>query len=327
MLNNQNIIYIVFSYFKPIHRLGLNSTIKNRSVLASSLRLPTIKEKIILQQPEINTCLIALPNGNLASGSNEASIRIWHLKEVDNYICTKVLEGHYSSIVSLVPFPNCDIASASNDTTVRIWKRFDEYKSVTILKGHKTVLTCLRLLRNEILASGSADYTIRLWDCNISTCIRIIQGNTDWPTSILDVGDNTMVGLNDGVLKIFDRDYQIVHSINAHGAAIWCLLVLPDGRLVTGSDDCSIMIWNVRNDCLCVKTLGLNTEVSSLTLLYDRYLAAGSYDTIRLWDMKFDFKPIACINTPGGWVRSLVPLSNGDIASSCDGSSLKIWDL
>ena len=63
-------------------------------------------------------CLVVLPNGQLASGSFDKTIKIWDTntgKEI------RTLKGHTNSVYCLVVLPNGQLASGSRDQTIKIW--------------------------------------------------------------------------------------------------------------------------------------------------------------------------------------------------------------
>ena len=62
--------------------------------------------------------LVLLPNGDLASGSADGTIRVW---EPRTGVCKLVLKGHTGYVMSLAVLPNGDLASGSYDKTIRVW--------------------------------------------------------------------------------------------------------------------------------------------------------------------------------------------------------------
>jgi len=104
--------------------------------------------------------VVVLPNGRLASGSADNTIRIWNLETGE---CLRVLEGHTDWVHTLAVLPNGYLVSASGDNTIRIWDTVSG-DCVQILKGHTRLVTSLAVLPNGHLVSGSADNTTRIWD-------------------------------------------------------------------------------------------------------------------------------------------------------------------
>ena len=64
-------------------------------------------------------CLAELSNGNLASGSDDNTVRVW---DTVSGACLLTLAGHTSYVSSLAVLPDGELASGSGDDTVRIWE-------------------------------------------------------------------------------------------------------------------------------------------------------------------------------------------------------------
>jgi len=75
-----------------------------------------------------------------------------------------------------------------------------------------------------------------------------------------------------------------IKTLTGHTSDANALTVLSDGSLVSGSNDNTIKIWDVKNG-QTIKTLtGHTNSVRALTVLPDGSLVSGSYDnTIKIW--------------------------------------------
>ena len=62
--------------------------------------------------------LVVLPDGSLASGSFDKTIRVW---DVSKGITLKTLTGHRSDVYSLVVLPDGSLASGGIYGTIRVW--------------------------------------------------------------------------------------------------------------------------------------------------------------------------------------------------------------
>ena len=125
-----------------------------------------------------------------------------------------------------------------------------------------------------------------------------------------------------------ETKFKCTHSLKGHSETIFCLLILKDGKIASGSEDNSIRIWDPKENFQCIKTLyGHNGKVYAIVLLKDEKIVSGSQDkSIKIWDPNNDF---LCIKTLWGHSKSiycLLILKDGKIASGSSDNSIKIWD-
>ena len=76
--------------------------------------------------------------------------------------CVKVLNGHTSSVSSVVKLNETTIVSGSYDGTLRIWDLLNNTSRV--LNGHTDFVYSVVKLNETTIVSGSGDGTLRVWD-------------------------------------------------------------------------------------------------------------------------------------------------------------------
>jgi len=86
---------------------------------------------------------------------------------------------------------------------------------------------------------------------------------------------------------ISEYDYELegtAYTLTGHTDEIFCLALLPDGRIVSGADDNTIKIWNSYTG-ICDITFTTETYVRYIDILHDgRIVAAMGQGTITIWN-------------------------------------------
>ncbi|KAL2913915.1 peroxisomal targeting signal 2 receptor [Polyrhizophydium stewartii] len=180
--------------------------------------------------------------------------------------------------------PEYVLLSAARDFPVRNWA---EHK--------REVFTVnWNLVRKDTFITGSWDYSIKMWNPEMPNSIRTWQEHigciyqTVWSPTSPDV----FASVGDQTLKIWDvRQQHSVQTIRAHNAEILALdwAKYQKDRLVTGSVDTTIKIWDLRfpgreaafvgNHEYAVRRVKCSPHVAGL-------IGSVSYDmTARFWDM------------------------------------------
>jgi WD40 repeat protein len=140
--------------------------------------------------------------------------------------------------------------------------------------------------------------------------------------------DSKIVEIDIKMNSVIEYDYEYERTITGHTNWIKTLLLLPDGRIMSGAADFAIRIWDTKNDFKCTHTLtGHTGDVHALNILPDMRIISGSYDgSIKVWDQLDGFKCTHTITAHSSHVHSLIILQNGRIVSGSYDSTMKIWN-
>ena len=185
------------------------------------------------------TYLTQMTDGRLITGDRNANLKSWDpatgcplIDEIIYGIPGMQMQGHYNNMIQIEQIGTCIITS-SDDNTITIWniesnntrqkkcQREEIYNDT--YQWPITFLVLPSTGDKKLIAISTADETIKIleWDGGIN---NIFSGR-----------------------KLYcDNKYKMI--LRGQKGYIDMLDILPDGRLVSGSRDGSIAIWNLNND-------------------------------------------------------------------------------
>ena len=228
---------------------------------------------------------------------------------------------------------------------------FDESISVPVYfmdrshEGFEKIISNM-CTENEISWEGLSVYELRIVQGNLEyfnnyqlrkvmTYIELASIGIEFASGLYAMipvaleDERVFVGHSHGQTTYIDVDSRGEDNcvLSGHTDDVNCLVLLPDGRFCSRSDDNSIKIWN-KSTCHREKTLNGHTSgVYSLCALSDTRICSGSLDNkIKIWNIQTG----ACEKTLIGHaycVESIVYLADGRICSGSADDSIKIWNL
>ncbi|HLT39890.1 MAG TPA: WD40 repeat domain-containing protein [Enhygromyxa sp.] len=122
-------------------------------------------------------------------------------------------------------------------------------------------------------------------------------------------------------------DSPLLEQLVGHDRTIKALALLPDGRLLSASEDGSLRIWD-RERGTSKLVRGQPGPINSIALSSDHsQLATGSDNgTITLWSVKGP-KKLGVLSGHGHHVRDVGFTSDGALVSASDDGSLRLWAI
>ncbi|VDM64779.1 unnamed protein product [Angiostrongylus costaricensis] len=244
----------------------------------------------------------------IASSCKNGQIMIWDASTGSKI--GKTLSGHKQWITHLAwePMhkdPNCRyLASAGKDANIRIW---DTIQGLVVrsLNGHTACVTSLRWGGEGLIYSGSQDRTVKVWRARDGIICRNLVGHAHWintlalntdyvlRTSCFDPKSGCDRPAKEKCQKIAQRRYDDV------------LKVCGGERLVSGSDDFTMFLWNPSMSKSAIARLtGHQQLVNQVSYVLTRYteiycfvkvsdsrlLVSGSADsTLKVYFLRLHF--------------------------------------
>ena len=232
-----------------------------------------------------------------------------------------------ASFGMLTAYQTNELIACAEYKTIKI-SNLDSDECLATLEGHSTNIYCLTSIDENRFASGSGDKTIIIWDAKNFVCLKTLTGHPNGVDSLTSLTSNRLASGSSRDIKIWDIESgECLQTINGHSDWIRGLVCLPNGNLVSCSDDRTIKVWDLASG-ECINTLTYHSNaVKGIVLLRNGRLASGSEDTtIRIWDTSSG----ECIKTLKGHSKSvyrLQELESGELASCSFDCTIRIWNL
>ena len=240
-------------------------------------------------------CMIKLNGNIIVTGDLEGYIRLWKItgKGLYNFQTEK---AHESQIQSIINLSNKKFSSCSGlESIILIWKENienDKYKIIQKINLENKICTALNTLNDK---------------------------------------ESLLLALNDNKYYIYtnkNNEYIENGQFGKHEGTINCIIQLKNERIVTASDDKSIIIWNKKKrEC---KLTSHKDCVNVVIELNDNYICSGSSDkNIIIWkkNASSKFEKYLILEGHLEAVKCLIYFKDKRIISGSQDNIIKIWLL
>lgn len=173
-------------------------------------------------------------------------------------------------------------------------------KAIGTLKGHKEQVTCITVPdegNSNVFFTSSRDKQIYKWmftgQEDIAQIMKAYSESRHYVHTIVSTQSNQIIsGGADSLARIYDIDTKECLKLVGHTRDITCVTVnSADNKIVTGSIDGSICLWNSRGDMIIRYESNHHNmhkdwiNCASFVPNSDRLVTGSSDGTIKLWDI------------------------------------------
>ncbi|XP_017880052.1 phospholipase A-2-activating protein [Ceratina calcarata] len=180
--------------------------------------------------------------GTFLSSSWDMSAKLWNLSDLSKPQLD--LLEHTAAVWCVADMASGFIITGGADKLVIVWTCDGSVKHK--LTGHTDCVRDISTISsNEFLTCGN-DASIRHWDALAGTCLGTYYGHENYIYSILALENGTSIFTcgEDRTLRIWNAtELDISQTITLPTQSVWCLALLPNGDVVTGSSDAVIRIF------------------------------------------------------------------------------------
>jgi WD40 repeat protein len=252
---------------------------------------------VVLPDGRVATALVASPLFGLGwiDRQNRYKIDIWNAR---SNVVEQELRGNITPVRALVVLPGNRLLSELDGRYV-IWN-LNSGKRIQCLHAYY-LSSSLIAMPDNILIVGRNEGIRRIILLDCCTGAIVDAASSDYGVSCLaKVSDTLFVsgsykklisGANSSPINIWSRRgkrVDLVRSLAGHTGTISALIVLPNEKLASASNDGTIRIWNYETgDCLA--TLNNHDAIHSLVAMPNgSFLSTSGKKTLRIWKEQMD---------------------------------------
>jgi WD40 repeat protein len=206
------------------------------------------------------------------------------------------LRGHKKNVLCLALLSENIMASGGEDSFIKIWN-IEKRECINTIKGNYKRIDSLLRYQNNILIAGVHNL-IKIIDITKKEELATLVGHTKSICSLIKINDKALVSSSyDNSIKIWNLNNQNCEfTLCGHDSPVFCILMLKDGRLASGSGagNKSIKIWNLKQKKCEFTLTGHKREVRDMKQLSNDFILTASVDkTIKVWNI---YKKV-CVQT------------------------------
>lgn len=232
---------------------------------------------------------IPLSLGSILSWSDDTTIRIWSLEDSTQ---TRILRGHEAQVTHALSLPEDLITSTAYDGSLCVWESKAGVLERKIIRTESSFMGTAYWCHNQVV-SWDLEGNLISWNISTGEEISVLEGacfgyhNTSMSCPFLLLKEQGLAVTWPSITLEF-WDLQTGHCVNSfmeHEDGPEAASLLPDGRILSWSNDRTLKIWTPEGVVEATLEGHKNTVRNAFSLDNDNVVSWSSDSTIRIWDI------------------------------------------
>lgn len=247
-------------------------------------------EKLLGANTDLEAVAISPTGKILAAGGWDKNIYIYSLEAESFGVITHTLKTHTSAILSLDFDRRGEyLVCGSNDYTITTWK-VDSFLNQGTFRQSESIANVNYGPSPKYMYSGAKNGVIKLWDTKDSKRTRTIETNLKLNDFILSKDRKSIyVASESNSIIQYNLKGIEMGRLEGHTAFVNSIDLSANGQyLASGSDDKTIIVWELQRRKEKVKLTGHTSKINSVVISSDnKYVVSGDHSgEVIIWSIE-----------------------------------------